>query len=178
VRADGISVLGTGTATADRTAVVSARWLQMATERMDGAEFHLVAAPMNGGATRATRRDGGPTRAVVLDLERPLGAPPQRIGYHATVRVGDRIWVPTKHSPSAGWTIAGGVVNTFRLDPGNDRPLYGLEIELSPRSQGGPLINDLGEVIGMVVAHPEGNHDQAFAVGLQPGDFPDGAGKR
>ncbi|MFI5910064.1 Hsp70 family protein [Dactylosporangium sp. NPDC051541] len=172
VRADGVSVLGTGTATADRTAVVSAHWLRTAAAGVDGAEPRLKAGLRRGGPVAATRRDGGPPRTAVLELERPLGTPPPRVGYHATVRVGDRIWVPTRGNGSADWTVVSGIVDTFRHDPGHDRPLYGLEIELSPRSQGGPLINDLGEVVGLVVA--EGGSDRAFAVGLHPGDFPAG----
>ncbi|WUI04251.1 Hsp70 family protein [Spirillospora sp. NBC_00431] len=97
--------------------------------------------------------------AVVLQLTDPVAAPPLRLGHAKLVRIGDRVYA----AGAADQPLLPGVVDAFESFPEQNLNLFRTGHTLPPEAAGGPLLNDLGEAVG-VLTGPPGRPDIAFAV--------------
>jgi molecular chaperone DnaK len=90
---------------------------------------------------------------AVLRLARPVAATPVRLGHPKLVRIGDPVW-------GAG---SAGVVDRFESFDEQGLHLFKTSLRAGAGDGGGPLFNDLGEVVG-VLAVRAGSADGAFAL--------------
>jgi molecular chaperone DnaK len=96
---------------------------------------------------------------ALLELAVAVRAVPLRLGHPRLVRVGDPAWVV-----EAAGGLRAGTVERFESFPERDLRLFKTDIPLDAGHSGGPLLNDLGEVVG-VLTIPAGRAPGAgFAV--------------
>ena len=102
---------------------------------------------------------------AVLRLAEPATAPPLRIGYPSLVRIGDPVYAIGSALDPAAMLLA-GVVDKFELFPEQNLRLLkvGLRVPISSLQSGGPLLNDLGEVVGILTIREEAPGDVCFAL--------------
>lgn len=96
---------------------------------------------------------------VVLELAEPLGVAPLPPGRPELVRIGDQLWLP---GPAEDGTRAllSGVVNRFESNEDGER-LFRTSVALPAACAGAPVLDELGEVIG--VALP-GDYGQVLSL--------------
>lgn len=89
------------------------------------------------------------------------GTRPLSIG-GGSLQVGS--WVASVgHGLGGAWTFTTGMVsNIYPL--GADRPVFQTQIPLNPGSSGGPIVDRLGKVVGIVTAGIERSNDVNFAL--------------
>ncbi|MGW7210297.1 Hsp70 family protein [Streptomyces sp. NPDC054837] len=91
----------------------------------------------------------GPKAALVavLELDVPVPATPLRIGHPGLIRLGDSLWAPA-------WpgSLRSTTVNGLETVPERQLRLIRTSLRPSPDQTGTPLLNDLGEVIGLLCA--------------------------
>jgi molecular chaperone DnaK len=156
---------GSGFLVSDRLVVTNRHWLTDQTvldERAVVAPSQVEVA-LGAGTTRVLRfhlPESPYLDLAVLRLAEPVVGPSLRLGHGALVRVGD-----TVHAADPGTVLAlrEGVVNGFESFSEQDLHLYRTELEVTPRASGGPLLNALGEVVG-VLAVGEGSSRGTFAL--------------
>lgn len=94
---------------------------------------------------------------ALIRLPRSVDAPPLRLGFAQLVEVGEAVAVMAaplakrKISLHDGLVIDKGIVNRFRGVEPRSRILE-LSIRAQPEMSGGPVFNDLGEVIGVMAS--------------------------
>ncbi|TDD95296.1 Hsp70 family protein [Actinomadura rubrisoli] len=96
---------------------------------------------------------------VVLQLTAPVAAPHLRLGHAKLVRIGDRVYA----ADPADQSLIPGVVDAFESFPEQNLNLFRTGHTLPPAAAGGPLLNDLGEAVG-VLTGPPSRPDIAFAI--------------
>jgi molecular chaperone DnaK len=151
--ADGRSALGSGFLLSDRLVVTNQRWLvegavdQRTPVGVDRVEVHLDNGPHRVERlflSRSSRVD-----VALLRLAEPVAAPPFRLGHANLVRLGDPVW--TIAAPADGPEgLCSGLVNKFESFPEWNIRLFKVGLRLPGRCSGGPLLNDLGEVVGIL----------------------------
>ncbi|MDL4775367.1 Hsp70 family protein [Actinomadura xylanilytica] len=96
---------------------------------------------------------------VLLQLAEPVPAAPLRLGHAGLVRVGD----PVHAVGASDELLLSGVVDSFEAFPEQGLRLYRTGLPAPPDGAGGPLLNGLGEVVGVLTggAHTGG---ATFAV--------------
>ncbi|MFI0481502.1 Hsp70 family protein [Actinomadura sp. 9N215] len=94
---------------------------------------------------------------VVLQLTAPVEEPPLRLGHAKLVRIGDRVYAAAHQS------LLPGVVDAFESFPEQNLNVFRTGHTLPPDAAGGPLLNDLGEAVG-VLTGPPSRPDVAFAI--------------
>ncbi|GLY91610.1 Hsp70 family protein [Actinoallomurus iriomotensis] len=157
-RADGArTVTGSGFLVGDRLVVTNRHWLD------DPAAEHGLADParirvgMETG-TNAVRRialpDSPHLDVAVLRLDEPVEASPLRIGHGELVRVGDRVRAPGPAGDGSP-ALLDGVVDGFESFPEQGLRLYRTGLRIGPAGSGGPLLNALGEVVGVLTVGEE-----------------------
>jgi molecular chaperone DnaK len=96
---------------------------------------------------RATTRVELPDNDLaVLRLDEPVDATPLRLGYAKLVRIGDPVWTPDPADPAARTT---GLIDKF--EPEGDLQVFRTSLRVPPSAAGGPVLDDLGEVIGVLM---------------------------
>jgi molecular chaperone DnaK len=151
--ADGRSVLSSGFLLSDRLVATNQRWLveESAGERTpigtDRIEIHLNNEPHRVERIFLTRSPQGDI--ALLRLANPVEATPLTLGHANLVRIGDPVWTV---APGAGLSEAvfSGVVNKFESFPEWNIRLFKVGLRVPARYSGGPLFNDLGEVVGIL----------------------------
>jgi serine protease Do len=87
------------------------------------------------------------TDIAVLKIEK-TGLPPIILGSSKSIRVGD--WVLAIGSPfGLDNTVTAGIVSSKSRDTGEYTPFIQTDVAVNPGNSGGPLINMLGEVVGI-----------------------------
>jgi molecular chaperone DnaK len=95
--------------------------------------------------------DAPHTDVAVLRLAAAADAAPLRLGYPDLVRIGDPVWAAAPAPPGGGPAgLVSGLVEKFETFPEQGLRLFRTGLLLEPRCSGGPLLNDLGEVIGVL----------------------------
>lgn len=128
---------GAGFLIHDRLVVTSRSWLT-----------DLVTVDTEHGPRAVTRihvPDSPDNDLAVLRLAEPVDAVPLRLGYPALVRIGDQVWTPGPEG-----TLVTGLVDRFESVAG--ARLFRTGLGVPPSCAGGPVLNDLGEVVGVVTA--------------------------
>lgn len=120
---------------------------------------------MAGGVPAAVARlwvpEGGVNLAL-LELVEPVDVTPLRLGHPRLVRVGDPASVVVPGGGSEAEALA-GTMERFEVFPERDLRLFKTDIALDAAHSGGPLLNELGEVVG-VLTIPPGRAGAGFAV--------------
>jgi hypothetical protein len=113
-----------------------------------GAGLTADAVVTTGGGTRGVARIHRPEvpehDVAVLRLAEPVGADPPPLGYPGHVRVGDQVRTP------GGGT---GLIERFGTAAGARLFHVGPQVPpVPPVDVGSPVLDELGEVVGIVVA--------------------------
>lgn len=157
---------GTGFLVSDRLVVTSAHLLA-GTERGAAVDADQVEAALTGGRAqvdRIFRPRSGHTDLALLRLSGPASAPPLRLGYPDLVRIGDRVRAAAPGADGGPVVLAGGLVDRFETFPEQDLRLFRTGLRLEPRCSGAPLLNELGEVVGVLAIRDGAAGQGAFAV--------------
>jgi hypothetical protein len=85
----------------------------------------------------------------VLSLTAPVATIPFVLGYATLARIGDEVRV-TESAPE--WTPLAATVDRFDARPGHKSRLFHMPLSVPESTIGAPVINDLNEVLGVVVA--------------------------
>jgi molecular chaperone DnaK len=133
------------------------------TTRLDGpAPSELDIETGTGGPRRVGHvfaPDSPHLNVVLLQLSEPVPTPPLMFGHATFVRIGDPVYAVG----SSGESLVRGVVDAFESFPEQDLSLYRVGLRVPPGSIGGPLFNQLGEVVG-VLTGPARSEEVAFAI--------------
>ena len=79
-----------------------------------------------------------------------------RRGYPKSVRIGDRVWAFTAAAEhGATQLLIPGLVDKFEGLIGENPQVFKVGLELPPHCSGGPLFNDLGEVVGILTINED-----------------------
>ncbi|WP_405807022.1 Hsp70 family protein [Streptomyces sp. NBC_00210] len=151
---DGDGREGSGFLISDRHVLAGGRW---SAESAAGLMVHMAAG------TRAVRRvfrpDSSAIDASVILLAERAPAQPLRLGFPRLTNIGDETWVA-----AADQMLVTGIVQGFESFPEYDLKLFRTDQELPPETGGGPLLNELGEVVGMLVQRGSGATTFAISV--------------
>ncbi|MFD3329071.1 Hsp70 family protein [Streptomyces sp. NPDC058701] len=153
VRVDrGDGTPGRGFLISDRHVLTSRKWL---TRGETPTTVHLA------GGERFVRRtflsDSAAVDTAVLLLAEPVPERPLRLGFPRLTHIGDLAWAAAPDD-----VLIPGIVEKFEPFPEHGLQLYKTDLRLPPEAAGGPLLNELGEVIGVLVLRSE--ELPAFAV--------------
>ncbi|ALG09713.1 Hsp70 family protein [Kibdelosporangium phytohabitans] len=103
--------------------------------------------------TRAVQRVYLPESAdndmAVLRLAKPVSAAVLPLGYPKLVHLGDQLWVPRPTGGST-WTHEVGLVNRIGSVASSGLRLFITSLRIPPSCAGAPVLDDLGEVVGIV----------------------------
>jgi molecular chaperone DnaK len=91
--------------------------------------------------TRIHLPDSPEHDVAVLRLAEPVGTDPLPLGYPALVRVGDLVRTPAGDP---------GLIDRFAAAAG--ARLFHVGLRVPPADVGGPVLDELGEVVGVVVS--------------------------
>ncbi len=156
--ADGRVALRSGFLLSDRLVATNQRWLveEDAGQRMP-IDVNRVAVHLDNGPRRVDRiflSRSAHADVALVRLTEPAAAAPFRLGHANLVRIGDPVWTI---APSAGLPDAlfSGVVNKFEAFPEWNIRLFKVGLQVPARYSGGPLLNDLGEVVGLLTLKEE-----------------------
>jgi S1-C subfamily serine protease len=166
--ADSDSTSGTGFLINERLVVTSRSYVvDPATGKLVAGDAVLVDAGSAGSATveRIHLTNSTGNEVVVLRLTEPMAATPLLLGYATLVRVGDQVHAPVPPDDAGvDWTLRTGVIDRFGRTSGRDIQLYRIQLQLPSSSVGGPVLDDLGEAIGIVMT-TEADED-TYALGI------------
>ncbi|MFF1921286.1 Hsp70 family protein [Streptomyces sp. NPDC058221] len=134
----------------------------------DGRAEAGVEVRVEGMGTRAVERvflpDSRRSDVAVLRLADPVApetAVPLRLGHAKLLGIGDRVWAAGPPPRD----LLHGVVDRFESFPEQDLRLFRTGLRLPPRCSGGPLLNDLGEAVGILTIGEGGaTGDGLFAL--------------
>ena len=132
---------GVGFLVHDRLVVTSRSWLT------DSATVVVDTEHGTRAVTRIHLPDSPDTDVAVLRLAEPVDVAPLPLGYPTLVRIGDQVWTP---DPADNATRVTGLVDRFESTAGVR--LFRTGLRVPPSCAGAPVLNDLGEVIGVITA--------------------------
>ncbi|MFG1685211.1 Hsp70 family protein [Nonomuraea sp. NPDC049269] len=148
--------LATGFLVRDQLVATNRRWLVDSDPPLPIDLARIQVAPY--GRVSAVHLPPQAIDLALIELAEPVAAPLPRLGYSSTVRVGDRVWIAAPNPKAeAGWKLGFGTVDTFASSREHGFRLFKCGMQVKPRAYGGPLFNDLGEVVGVLMA----DHHQA-----------------
>jgi S1-C subfamily serine protease len=151
------TVTGSGLLLGDRLVVTNRHWLDDPAGEHGLAEPARVRVGTEAGPS-TVRRIGLPDSphldVAVLHLDEPVAPSPLRLGHGELVRIGDRVWTPgpAGDGPPA---LLDGVVDGFESFPEQGLRLFRTGLRIGPAGSGGPLLNALGEVVGVLTVGRE-----------------------
>jgi molecular chaperone DnaK len=123
---------------------------------------------------------------ALLRLKEPVERRPFRLGYASLARLGQSVaalgfpLADHERSFDENIEVQSGVLNKFDILPGAGVRLFKVQIAINPGMSGGPLFNELGEVLGLVTLSrvhvlPSNSRDlparvaeQSFAIAVDP----------
>jgi molecular chaperone DnaK len=150
--ADGRSVVCSGFIISDRLVATNQRWLveEAAGHRapVDVARVEVLLGDRLHRAERIFPRSS-PGDVALVRLVDPVTVAPLRLGHANLVRIGDRVWTVSPGVDSPGEPIS-GLVNKFESFPEWNMRLLKVGLAVPVRDSGGPVLNDLGEVVGIL----------------------------
>jgi len=131
---------GIGFLVQDRLIVTSRSWLT------DSDTVAVDTAQGTRTTTRVQLRGSPGNDLALLRLADSIDIGPLRLGYAKTVRIGDPVWTP---DPADTTARSVGLIDKFELAAGLQVFRTGLRVP--PSAAGGPVFNDLGEVVGVIM---------------------------
>ncbi|MBC6461160.1 Hsp70 family protein [Actinomadura sp. HBU206391] len=169
------AVVGSGFLISDRLVVTNRHWLTdpAGGERAVVGPRRVQVVLQSGPASVRNIQlpDSPHMDLALLQLSEPTAETPLRLGHGTLVRVGDVVWAAEPADVGAGpRALCDGVVNGFESFPEQRLHLYRTGLQVTPRCSGGPLLNALGEVVGVLTVGEEaGRGTFALTVdGLAP----------
>jgi molecular chaperone DnaK len=152
-RADGSLVTGSGFLVGDRLVATNRHWLagRRTVQVTTGPDGQVIAVAETVLPTE------GHHDLALLRLAEPVAATPPRLGYAKSVRIGDRVWAASAAAgPVPGddeaYSLSSGIIDQFESFPEENLLLFKVSLPLSPECSGGPLLSDLGEVVGVLTS--------------------------
>ncbi len=134
-----------------------------------GADLVLTAAHTVGGARRTITADGAPARVVALDVRTDLALLAASVGT-GDVHIGTPSRAGDVHVATVAGTIDVDLVRTTTLivhdatrGERHVRQVHTLRPAVSPGTSGAPLLDDAGQLLGIVVLDNR-TDDTAYAV--------------
>ncbi|MET7718578.1 Hsp70 family protein [Streptomyces sp. NPDC005407] len=97
--------------------------------------------------------------ACVLLLAERAPVQPLRLGFPRLTHIGDEIWVAASEQ-----MLVTGIVEKFEAFPEHGLQLFRTDLELPSEAGGGPLLNELGEVVGLLAQRGSGKATFAISV--------------
>jgi molecular chaperone DnaK len=150
---DGRTSVGSGFLISDRLVAANQRWLvDKAAGPRAAIGVDRVELDMDGGRHRVERiilPRSPHSDVALLRLAEPAAAAPFRLGHANLVRIGDPVWSIVTGMDLPDELVA-GVVNKFEWFHEWNIRLFKVGLRVPARCSGGPLLNDLGEVIGIL----------------------------
>ncbi|WUH91064.1 Hsp70 family protein [Streptomyces sp. NBC_00433] len=143
---------GGGFLISDRHVLTSRRWLAQ-----DAAATEVRLAGGGQAVRRAFLPDTSALDTAVLLLAEPVRTRPLRLGFPRLTHIGDPI-----RAAAPGGALVPGIIEKFEAFPEQGLHLYRTDLRLPAAAAGGPLLNELGEVIGALA--PGGETQPAFAI--------------
>jgi molecular chaperone DnaK len=144
---------GSGFLISDRLVVTNRHWLA---GRAGGGQPTAETAQVEIGLADGTAAvehiflpDASHSDVAVLRLAEAAAADPLRLGYPALVRIGDQVQAVAA-APGGPAVLVSGLVDRFEIFAEQDLRLFRTGLSLGSASSGGPLLNDLGEVVGVL----------------------------
>jgi hypothetical protein len=92
-----------------------------------------------------------------------------RCGYAKSVRIGDRVWAFAAAEEGQAPLLVPGLVDMIEAEPGGPPHAFRVGMKAGPRS-GGPLLNELGEIVGVLTAEYGGADSPSNSVIALAGD--------
>lgn len=167
--ADGSSASGTGFLIQERLVVTSRSHVDdPATGRPTMGEAVMVDTGSTTETTPVARvhvASSPGNDLAVLQLARPVAGVPLALGFATLVHLGDQVRVAMPPDETgAGWRPRTGVIDRFERSSRHDFQLYRVRLQLPPSSVGGPVLNDLGEAVGVIMSTNAGEHADILGV--------------
>ncbi|GAA3204602.1 hypothetical protein GCM10010532_025830 [Dactylosporangium siamense] len=155
----------------DGTVVTNRLWLGSATAEQitaGGAPVERLVVPEPAAVDVALLRVPAPGKGLAH------GHPGKglALGHPGLVRVGDQVFAP---SAGSGASLVDGLVDRLESFPEQGLRLFRIGLQLPASASGGPLVNDLGEVIGVLtIGGPSAGTTYALTIDSLPDlDGPD-----
>jgi tetratricopeptide (TPR) repeat protein len=152
-REDGQTVLGSGFLLADRMVATNRRWLAREPEGqrapIDVARVEVLVESGRQRVERILLARAPQCDVALLRLAGSAEAVPFRLGPAGLVRIGDPVWAAAPAADPAEALVA-GVVQRFESFPEWQVRLFRVGLRVPAWYTGGPLFNDLGEVVGVL----------------------------
>ncbi|MGH8903908.1 MAG: Hsp70 family protein [Egibacteraceae bacterium] len=166
--ANGTYALSTGVLIRQDLVVTNQRWLVDGTRaRVDAARVEVCLQAETKAVERILLPDSSRRDIALLRLAEPIAASPLRLGYPKLLQVGDRVWVAVPGAaPSQPDDLLPGLVDGFESFPEQNLDLIKVGRGAPPECSGGPLLNDDGEVIGILAI--KGNRSTAEETCFAP----------
>jgi molecular chaperone DnaK len=172
--ADGRLALGSGFLLSDRLVTSNQRWLVEESERRRSPiKADRVEVRLGDRTCRVDRIFLSPSvysDVALLRLAEAVEAMPFRLGYVNLVRIGDPVWTAAIEADLAE-ALRSGVVNKFEHFPEWNIRLFKVGLQVPVRYSGGPLLNNLGEVVGILtIKERPGNSSEEETCFAQTAD--------
>lgn len=106
------------------------------------------------------RPGSGALDAAVVSLEERVPDRPLRLGFPRLTGISSEVWGAVSDR-----MLVTGMVQGIEEFPERDLKLFRTDLEMPPDAGGGPLLNELGEVVGLLVARGSGT--ATFAISLE-----------
>ena len=162
--ADGRSQISSGFLVSDRLLATSQRWLVEADSRQrTPVDVGRVLVRMFNGQCRVEHvfLSRSPHLDVaLLRLVEPSEAAPLRLGHANLVRIGDPVWTILPGTDIEEALVA-GIVNKFESFSEWNMRLFKVGLCVPSQHSGGPLLNDLGEVVGILTVKERSSEPKA-----------------
>jgi molecular chaperone DnaK len=163
---DGCHTTGTGFLVSTRLVATNQHWVA---ERSGGQRTAIdvdqIRVAFKTGIETVERiflPDYTYTDVALLELAESAAATPLRLGYARLARVGDRVWA-TSTADEQDLLLA-GVIDKFESFSEQRLRVFRTSLQLPVQTSGGPLFNDLGEVIGILSVNEQTAMEGAFAL--------------
>jgi molecular chaperone DnaK len=155
------SARGGGFLVSDRLVVTNQHWLA---DRGEAAPADRIVVELDTGNAAVERvfvPERHRTGVAVLRLAEAVPVTPLRLGHPKLVRIGDRVWAAARRGGQLA--LVPGIVDRFESFAEHDLHVFKTDLRPTPECGGGPLLNDLGEVVG-ILAVREGEAAGTYAL--------------
>lgn len=124
-------------------------------QRLSLIDAGRISVQFDGHSRRADRvllPDSTSHDLALIQLADPVPVKPLQLGYPELVRVGDRVWIPTppSHPGNGHEALHPTLVDRFEIFPEQALRLLKLGIRLPASFSGVAVLNELGEVVGIL----------------------------
>ncbi|WP_329260712.1 Hsp70 family protein [Streptomyces pseudovenezuelae] len=139
----------------DRHVLTAGRWPQG-----PATGLTVLMAAGTRAVSHVFRPGSGALDAAVVSLEERVPDRPLRLGFPRLTGISSEVWGAVSDR-----MLVTGMVQGIEEFPERDLKLFRTDLEMPPDAGGGPLLNELGEVVGLLVARGSGT--ATFAISLE-----------